>query len=352
MIVSSGVKTAFADAIYSFTTIDYPGAAVTRASGVNATGQIVGSFDDTSGLTHGFLDIGGRFVQLDHPGTRCSSLPCGTSAGGINDSGQIVGGFHDQIGSHGFLYSGGSFSTIDFPGAVGQTTASGINDTGQIVGGFALSIFVGGCFLYSGGSFTAINVPHAEGCGINNSGQIVGDFYDGGPNRGFLYSGGSFTTIAVPGASYTFARGINDAGEIVGSYFDAAMNLYGFLEKGGSFTTINVPGAQFTAASGINDGGEITGTFQDASGVHGFVATPVPEPGSLTLTAPAVFLMGLFALARRRGIGMTQRKPIVPAPTSVRPAMVLASTNIQPRKLRLGAVAIFNLIGIGSENPE
>ena len=58
-----------------------------------------------------------------------------TIAHGINDTGQIVGGFRNASGSHGFLDTGGTFTTIDVPGAL-ATEASGINDMGQIVGMF------------------------------------------------------------------------------------------------------------------------------------------------------------------------------------------------------------------------
>jgi hypothetical protein len=44
-----------------------------------------------------------------------------------------VGGFNAAFIEHGFVDTGGSFTTIDVPGAVG-TTAYGINDSGQIVG--------------------------------------------------------------------------------------------------------------------------------------------------------------------------------------------------------------------------
>ena len=52
MVVLGGVKTAVADVQYSFTTIDVPGALSTGASGINDSGQIVGTFTDALGL-HG-----------------------------------------------------------------------------------------------------------------------------------------------------------------------------------------------------------------------------------------------------------------------------------------------------------
>ena len=52
---------------------------------------------------------------------------------GINDSGEIVGTFRMGGVEHGFLLSGGTYTTITAPGAT-TTVASGINNGGQIVG--------------------------------------------------------------------------------------------------------------------------------------------------------------------------------------------------------------------------
>ena len=157
------------------------------------------------------------FTTIDNPAGSVNGER--TRAFGINDAGQIVGDF----GAHGFLYSGGIFTTIDVPGA-GVTQAFDINSAGQIVGTFSDSTGTHG-FLYSGGIFTTIDVPVAgtangsatKAFGINNAGQIVGDFTIGSSLYGYLYSGGLFTIINFPGAYFTQAFGINDAGQIVGS---------------------------------------------------------------------------------------------------------------------------------------
>jgi hypothetical protein len=39
----------------TFTTIDGPGATFTFASGINAAGDIVGFYEDSSGTGHGFV---------------------------------------------------------------------------------------------------------------------------------------------------------------------------------------------------------------------------------------------------------------------------------------------------------
>jgi uncharacterized membrane protein len=77
-------------------TIVVPGATSTEASGINLEGEIVGSFADSSFITHGFLLDRGNFTAIDVPG---SSV---TEAAGINPRGDIVGTFIDG-GIHGFV---------------------------------------------------------------------------------------------------------------------------------------------------------------------------------------------------------------------------------------------------------
>ena len=50
-----------------------------------------------------------------------------------------MGSYDDSsFTTHGFLYAGGTFTSLDYPGATGGFTAAyGINDKGQIVGTYA-----------------------------------------------------------------------------------------------------------------------------------------------------------------------------------------------------------------------
>jgi hypothetical protein len=48
--------------------MSYPGAVVTQAQGINNDCQIVGNYNGTSGIIHGFLDSGGSFSAFNHPG--------------------------------------------------------------------------------------------------------------------------------------------------------------------------------------------------------------------------------------------------------------------------------------------
>jgi probable HAF family extracellular repeat protein len=262
--VSASATVTVTTASYSFVTIIYQGSD-TFLWGINNNGQIVGS-NRPGG--QGFLYSGGTFTSLDYPG-----VPVGfTTPSGINNSGQIVGAYQDQaLNTHGFLYSGGTFSTIDYPGG-SATAAAGINDSGQIVGSYQDQALNTHGFLYSGGSFTSIDYPGSSNtvlAGINNNGQIAGQ---GISDSGFLYNEGEFTSIIDPNSEGIFIFGINNSEQIVGDG-DNQTVLPAFVYSGGIFTFIADPGAPAPiSVQGINDSGQIVGYdgyFQ------GFLGTPV-----------------------------------------------------------------------------
>ncbi len=76
-----------------------PGALLTRALGISATGDIVGWYKDAAGKFHGFQLHQGAAVPID------VDLPgvTQTRASGINAVGDIVGYYRDTTGVHGFL---------------------------------------------------------------------------------------------------------------------------------------------------------------------------------------------------------------------------------------------------------
>jgi hypothetical protein len=81
-----------------------------------------------AGNTHGFLLSGGVYTTLDFP------LAKGTEAIGINDSGVISGTYTDTANvNHGFTYSNGSWGSIDVAGAA-STTIFHIQNSGAVEG--------------------------------------------------------------------------------------------------------------------------------------------------------------------------------------------------------------------------
>ena len=219
-----------------FRNVNFPGAIEQVASGVNDSGEIVGFYEDSSGVVHSYLESGGVFTTIDVPFSGATA----TAAGAINNSGEIVGTWYDATTSHGFLLSGGTYTSFDYPGAV-----------------------------------------QMEALDLNNSGEIVGDYVDAsGIQHGFSRSGGSYASFDPPGSTATGGNGINDAGDIVGSYCvtsECAANfatLQGFLLSGGTYTTITIPGATETIATQINNKGVIVGLYFDTVGNSGFLAFP------------------------------------------------------------------------------
>src|SRR5712692_8036899 len=73
----------------------------------------------------------------------------------------------------------------------------------------------------------------------------------------------TFTTIDPPETTYTNAQGVNDSGQIVGEYYTAG-HYHGFLYDGTAFSTIDCPGADATTAFAINTSGQIVGRTYSA----------------------------------------------------------------------------------------
>src|SRR5437763_17061081 len=117
--------------VYTYTTLDDPSANNnTQAFGINASGQIVGQYTDASNHTHGFLYSNGTYTTLDDPS---ASATGGTFALGINDLGQIVGVYGDARAGDRFLSINKNYPTPPEPLAATITTAIGSPHAGTTV---------------------------------------------------------------------------------------------------------------------------------------------------------------------------------------------------------------------------
>ena len=138
---------------FRFVKIDVPNATSTTANGINARGDIVGTFVDANGVSHGFLVRKGVFSTIDFPNASF------TAARGINARGDIVGRFDDAGGNqHGYVLRDGHFTQIDYPGA-STTTARGINNAGDITGRHFDSAGNENGFILQDGVFHNVSVP-------------------------------------------------------------------------------------------------------------------------------------------------------------------------------------------------
>ena len=285
--------------VYASTIFDGPSTHVgdIDARGINDLDQIVGSYTDKDGRTHGYIfdSNSGTYTTLDDP-----FGAGGTFASGINERGWVVGSYRDADNLsghfHGFLYNGRTYTTLDDPLGTGSSYAYGLNGAGLVVGRYVDHTGTHG-FLYNpnGGTYTTLDDPLADNdtqaYGINSAGLVVGIyFHDSDTPHGFLYNpnGATYTTLDDPlaangfdnpfGPSGTLAEGINAAGEIVGYYADSNGDLRGFLYNGGVYTTLDDPGAFDTYALGINKNGHVVGVRLDKFGDRGFLEIPVPNP--------------------------------------------------------------------------
>jgi probable HAF family extracellular repeat protein len=271
---------------YTYTLLSFPGSLDTFAEGINlgantSKAEIVGGAGDG-----GFLakvsekkTVTETYEAVNYPH---SSDPQTVAA--VNDSGEIVGDYDDY--DLGYERSGAKFTKIavPFPGALG-TFPYGINNSGEIVGGWWDSNKDEHGFTLIAGTYTSFDYPGSSttgAFGINSAGDIVGGYNDAsGVPHGFLLSGGTYTSFDFPGAGETDPYAINDSGNIVGLYCTTTEcpsgleGAQGFLLSQGVFTTIAIPGEVYTYASGINNNGVVAGVYQDSAGLAvSFLATP------------------------------------------------------------------------------
>jgi hypothetical protein len=244
-----------------FTTVDYPGAALTYLTGINPNGDLVGVYsmpNEIPGLTfgpapvsapvniHGFvLKRDGTFIPLPpYPGHP------NMIAQRILPDGSVLGCFHDHefgFWMRGFVWKDGIYTGLD-------------------------------------GSEDGLDVPSSMNNGATpGTGEIAGLFMDMELNktRSYVIQKGSLTPFDYPGASVVSTRAwdINPSGAITGDYRDAT-GAHGFVLENGSFTSLTFPAAPVTEARGINPGGAIVGWYTDAkASTYGFLAIPVPRHG-------------------------------------------------------------------------
>lgn len=263
------------------TPIDFPGAVLTNAQGINAQGEIVGFYTDTAGRAHGFVQSGGHFRSIDFPGASS------TRALGIGPFGDIVGSYQrpgesrDPLSilfAHGFLMTRrGGFFNVDYPGHQ-NTIPQRILPDGTILGCYHdedTMMTMRGMSVSRRG-FDAITEHASMHNGATPDGRtIVGLFTDmmDGRGKGYIIRNGAFSVLEVPGSTQTAAWDINPSGLVVGVYRDAAGAFHGFQYDGQAFGRVDVPGATATRVFGVNPHGDLVGAFVDAGGrTHGFLA--------------------------------------------------------------------------------
>jgi len=224
--------------VYKYAAINYPGANAqsTIAYGINNSNMIVGSyFTDASNMTHGFEYANGKYSTIDFPGAS------ETVATGISDTGDVVGWYQLAGSDHGFLRHAGTFTTIDYP-AASSTMLAGINKAGTIVGNHD-SLYG---FIYQNGIFTDYNAPSRAGLptyfttlnGINNQGVFVGAAQSGDYLQG-VWVNGNETDFLEPSNFFSNngVNGINGRSDIVGCLYSGGFLAFAVESSEGAEST-------------------------------------------------------------------------------------------------------------------
>ena len=258
-------------ATYIYTPFNVEGAPWTVPMSINNAGQITGVYGihGTPGRQYSFIFDGSSFVRI---GIRESVW---VQAEAINNLGQVVGYYRDADNIiRGFIYDNGNIRTYTVPGA-SRTVLTGINDSGELAGSYSTTDadLVG--FIDTNGQITTTGDSFSPGTDINNSAQLVGTYRpETSTNRGYLFANGELTTIPPPGDIESQAQGINNLGQIVGDYWPSGERL-GFLYDGTTVTSFDAPDAQQTILFDINDRGVIVGSAYVTTDIpQGFVARP------------------------------------------------------------------------------
>lgn len=280
---SVGSTTTAAERSYSYVSIDYPEATGTSLSGINARGDIVGSYVDKSGTSHGLVLRDGEFTSIDVPGA------AGTDARGINPAGDIVGGYwlpgEPAANIHGYLLRrDGTLEYIDFPGQI-NTIPQRLLPDGTILGcyhGTDMMMSMYGMWM-RGAASGAIEQDASMNNGATPDLRIIAglftDMTEPAPRAawGYVIENGVFTKFRVPGSNLTAVWDVAPDGALVGVYRNAA-GTHGFRLQDGEYTSIDYPAATLTRAFGTNAAGDIVGNYVSAGVVHGYLARRTGRP--------------------------------------------------------------------------
>ena len=264
-----GVFSAASADAAEFVSIDVPGAIATRAFGINARGDIVGSYTDATG-TYGFRWRTGNVTTIAFPGA------IHTEAWGINPRGDIVGRYRmaGDVRTFGFLLRKGVYTDISV-GSHFHTLPIKITPSGVVVGCFHDTNFLRDMrgYVQRGGTVSSFELlPSTMHNGVARGGKLIAgiSFDSVFEVHGYLLKRDSYTQFDYPGATFTQAWDVNSSGTVVG-YFEPVTS-HGFSLDEDGFTQIDVPGASWTRVFGINPRGDMVGMYADATNsVHAFL---------------------------------------------------------------------------------
>ena len=281
IVAASGAAAVTLTPIANYVGVNGSGSAATGVSAlaINNNGFIAGSVSFADGSNQGFLRAPDGTYTLFSYGSEAN-----TYGRAISSTNAVVGYATDVTGNivtagEEFKWTaGGGFTTLQNGGVNLHGIAQGINDSGVIVGdyfqlralprhgfqdyGFALS--PGGFASTASSADPAfVTATRTAARGIDTAGDVVGWLNaPGGAQYGWVVPAGtsSPTLISNPaGIGTTYLEAVSNSGLASGVYTDTSGNGQAFVYNltTHAFTDLSVPGATYVQSFGLNDLGKV-----------------------------------------------------------------------------------------------
>jgi probable HAF family extracellular repeat protein/T5SS/PEP-CTERM-associated repeat protein len=259
-------------ASYAVTDLGTLGGAVTKAMGINDTGDVAGA-GQSGTYMYAVSWVDGTMTNLGDLGGQ------GSWAYDVNDAGQVVGG--SPLGSgdnHAFVWQNGSMQDLGTLGGP-SSYAFEINGSGQAVGYAccAPDTYLSHAVLWGSGGIVDLGDLDPQwpaisaAYGVNDAGQVVGGSYDASANfHAFLWQGGAMQDLGTLGGDYSAAEAVNENGQVVGTARLANGSPYAFLWDG-AMQDLGSLGWDSSIAYDINDDGIVVGALQSGATSHAFL---------------------------------------------------------------------------------
>ncbi|WP_261559879.1 HAF repeat-containing protein [Frankia tisae] len=227
-----------------------------RAAGINARGQIVGTTSVRGGDRHAYIWANNAMTDLGTLGGLSSE------AVAVNEAGQICGNSvtaTDQ--SRAFVWSNARIYDLGTLGG-SWSRAVGLNTKGQVVGASEMADGRSRAFLWERGALRDLGVlpgdQQSEAVGINDSGEILVRSI-GAETTAFVWYRGRRSAVAGFGRRVD-PGGINAQGYVCATALNTTGNDHAIRWRGGVTTDLGTLGGDYSYASAITAAATVLGS--------------------------------------------------------------------------------------------